>query len=185
MAETITMANRHSNLPAACRLGQTQYEPLPPMARFVFRGDEPARQTLARALGVKYPDTLRAESNDKLSLLWQGPDECLILGSAEEKDKISGMIQNAFRDLPHSLVDVSHRNVGLLLEGPDVETLLASAVQLDLSLPQFPIGMTTRTLLAKADITLWRQSAQRFHVDAWRSFSPYIFGILKEAARGL
>lgn len=185
MAETITMATHHSNMPSSFRLGQTRFEPLPPMARFVFRGDEQARATVGQALGIKFPDTLRVETAGDLSILWQGPDEFLILADAAKKNSFTDMIESACHDIPHSLVDVSHRNVAFLLEGADVETLMATAIQLDLSLPHFPIGMTTRTLFSKADITLWRQRAQRFHVEVWRSFSPYVVGILKEGARGL
>lgn len=185
MADSIVMATRHNNLPSSFRLGQTQFEPLPPMARFVFRGDEQAREKVGQALGVTFPVSLRANTTNDISVLWQGPDEFLVLGNEDKKSSLTAPIESACRDLLHALVDVSHRNVGFVLEGPDVELLLATAIQLDLSLPHFPIGMTTRTLFAKADITLWRQAAERFHVEVWRSFLPYVIGLLREGARGL
>jgi sarcosine oxidase subunit gamma len=43
--------------------------------------------------------------------------------------------------------------------------------------------MCTRTVLAKAEIVLWRTAAQSFHVEAWRSFLPYVWAFLAEAAR--
>ena len=60
------------------------------------------------------------------------------------------------RGVFHSLVDVSHRQVGIVLEGPGAARLLAAGCPLDLDLRAFPVGMSTRTLLVKAEIGLWR-----------------------------
>lgn len=185
MGEVIVIAQRHSNLPVACRLGKTLCEPVPAMARFVFRGDPAAQTAAGQALGVPFAAPLRASEGHAISIQWQGPDEFLIIAETDRKDRISEAIETACAETPHSLVDVSHRNIALKLHGPDVTTLLATSVQLDLSVEAFPIGMTTRTLFAKADITLWRQSEDCFHVEIWRSFLPYVFGILGEGARGL
>ena len=54
---------------------------------------------------------------------------------------------------------------------------------LDLDPAAFPVGMATRTLFTKAEIVLWRQGADTFHVEVWRSFAPYLHGLLAEAAR--
>jgi sarcosine oxidase subunit gamma len=43
--------------------------------------------------------------------------------------------------------------------------------------------MCTRTVLAKADITLWRTQADAFHLEVWRSFAGYAGGLLHEIAR--
>lgn len=185
MGEAIIMAQRHSNLPAAYHLGGTRFDPLPPMARFVFRGPADAQAKAGHVVGVQFPGTLRASSEGMISVHWQGPDEFLIIAPADCKDSMFNAIEAACGDTPHALVDVSHRNEGFTLEGPDVEILLATAVQLDLSLATFPIGMSTRTLFAKADITLWRQGKDRFYIEVWRSFLPYVNGILNEGSRGL
>jgi sarcosine oxidase, subunit gamma len=42
--------------------------------------------------------------------------------------------------------------------------------------------MCTRTVLAKADITLWRTRDDAFHLEVWRSFSAYVTGLLSEIA---
>ena len=57
------------------------------------------------------------------------------------------------------------------------------ACPLDLDLREFPIGMCTRTVFAKADIVLWRTRAEAFHVEVWRSFAGYVTGLLGEIAR--
>jgi sarcosine oxidase subunit gamma len=59
---------------------------------------------------------------------------------------------------------------------------LSISTPLDLDLAEFPVGMCTRTVLAKADIVLWRTRPDVFHLEVWRSFAGYVTGILAEIA---
>jgi sarcosine oxidase subunit gamma len=86
-------------------------------------------------------------------------------------------------DAPHALVNISHRQFALEISGPHAATILSGACPLDLHLHGFPVGMCTRTVLAKADIVLWRIREDAFHVEVWRSFSGYVTGVLREIAR--
>ena len=94
-------------------------------------------------------------------------------------------LEQALGDLPHSLVDVSHRQVGLVIAGPHAATVLAAGCPLDLDRSAFPLGMCTRTVLAKAEIVLWRIADDGFHLEVWRSFAAYVSGLIAEAAREL
>ena len=67
--------------------------------------------------------------------------------------------------------------------GPHAATILSGGCPLDLDLAEFPIGMCTRSVFAKADIVLWRTRADAFHLEVWRSFSGYVTGLLSEIAR--
>ena len=60
--------------------------------------------------------------------------------------------------------------------------LLNAGVPLDLDLAAFSIGVATRTLLAKADILLWRRGGERFRLEVARSFYAYVVDILAQAA---
>lgn len=184
MVEALTMIERHGVLPPDIAFPHAVFKAVPPMTRFVFRGDAAACAAAGAALGIDFPPALRAAIGHKRAVLWQGPDEFLVLAEDAEQKGVWEQIETALGDIPHSLVDVSHRNVAFTLEGEGVEALLSTAVMLDLSLEQFPVGMTTRTLFAKADVTLWRQDRQRFHVECWRSFASYVTGLLAEGARG-
>jgi sarcosine oxidase subunit gamma len=163
-------------------LGGVKLYALPVLARFVLRSRPDGFRVSAQALGIAPPDPLRVSSNKDRHILWQGPDEWLLLAQVEEIQTIRSLMSDAMADYPHSLVDISHRNHAFLLVGAEVEYLLASACMLDLSLNAFPVGMTTRTLFGKADITLWRKDKITFHVELWRSFAPYVIGLLKQAA---
>lgn len=156
-------------------------EPAAPAARFVFRGRETAIAAVGDLYGVALPRlACRAAVAGDRAALWLGPDEWLLL--APEAD--GPAIVAAFTGLAaaHSLVDVSHRNAALTLSGDRICEVIAAGCPLDLDLAAFPVGMSTRTLLAKAEVVLWRRAPDRFRLECGRSFAAYVHGILADAA---
>lgn len=87
-----------------------------------------------------------------------------------------------FGEIPHSLVDISHRQTGIAVSGT-AAGMLNAGCPLDLDLAAFPAGMCTRTLFMKAEIVLWRTDAERFHLEVWRSFAPYVWEMLTVVGR--
>ena len=83
-----------------------------------------------------------------------------------------------------AVVDVSHRQVGLLLDGPGAADVLAAGCPLDLHTAAFPPGMCTRTVFGKAEIVLWRLE-DGFHVEVWRSFAAYVGALILEAGSSI
>lgn len=158
--------------------------PLPPAARFILRARPAGQVAAAPALGLTLPAVpCRASTAGARAALWMGPDEWLILVPEADAAALPGAVAAALGAEPHSLVEVSHRQAALLLTGPEAATVLNTGCALDLDPAAFPVGMCTRTLLGKADIVLWRTADHSFHVEAWRSFLPYVWGFLEEAAR--
>ena len=164
----------------------------PPALRFVLHADAHARRAAAPAWGVGFAEeSCRAVVEGTRATLWLGPDEYLLLGRADGSDAdiveselaAAEAIELALVDLPHALVNISHRQFGLEVSGPHAATILNGACPLDLDLSEFPVGMCTRTVLAKADIVLWRTDDDAFHLEVWRSFSGYVTGLLGEIAR--
>ncbi len=128
-------------------------------------------------LGFALPrEACRAAGADGRHALWLGPDEWLLLAPVEAK--LDRTLAFAIGDLPHSLVEVSHRQLGLQLEGAHAAAALSVGCPLDLDLAAFPVGMCTRTLVAKAEVVLWRTGETCFHIEVWRSFSPYLWQYL-------
>jgi|SRR5581483_4961833 len=160
---------------------------LAPMERYVLRGGDEVTRAAGKALGLDISTracraaTSGSSSPTPLAALWLGPDEQLLLGP--EGGNIASALAPSLRDLPHSLVDVSHRQTALEVSGSQATTLLSTGCPLDLDLAFFPVGMCTRTVLAKAEIVLWRTSEHVFHIEVWRSFAAYVSGFLAEAAR--
>ena len=158
--------------------------PLGPMTRFVLRGDAAARAIAGHAFGIDLPEqACRAAQSGSRAALWLGPDEYLLLAAEAELAAIRTDFAAALAGHPHSLVDVSHRQVGVVVQGPRAEWLLESQCPLPLNLRDFPVGMCTRTVFAKTEIVLWRTAERRFHVEVWRSFSQYLVALLGEVAR--
>jgi sarcosine oxidase subunit gamma len=157
---------------------------LPPTVRFVVRGREAAIEAAAAPLGFALPRAAcRAAGVGNRAALWLGPDEWLILVSGAEGAALGAALENAMADRPHALVDVSHRQDGLTVAGRQATVVLNAGCPLDFDPDAFPIGMCTRTVLAKAEIVLWRTGADAFRVEAPRSLLPYVRGFLREAAR--
>ncbi|MBV8107685.1 MAG: sarcosine oxidase subunit gamma family protein [Hyphomicrobiales bacterium] len=169
-------------LPAGDRFALAE---TPPAARFVFRGGEAARAACSAAFGAELPARLGlGGERERRAALWLGPDEWLLIAEGADSASLGAEIEAALVSAPHSLVDVSHRQIGLLVSGPVAARALSAGCPLDLHLSAFPVGMATRTIFDKAEIALWRRGATAFHVEVWRSFAPYLVAALAEAARG-
>jgi sarcosine oxidase subunit gamma len=162
---------------------------LPPAARWVLHGDARARALAAPVWGVGFSDTAcRALRSGERATLWLGPDEYLLLDLAAGAEPdgalaTAAFIETALRETPHALVDVSHRQFALEVSGLHAEVILRGGCPLDLDISDFPVGMCTRTVFAKADIVLWRTRSDAFYLEVWRSFAGYVGGLLQEIAR--
>jgi sarcosine oxidase subunit gamma len=159
---------------------------LPPATRYVLRGGTAVRAAVETAFGIALPiDACRAVASGERAALWLGPDEWLLLAPEAQTSAVASALGAALAKLPHSLVDVSHRQCALSVSGPEAATLLAAGCPLDLDASAFPIGMCTRTVLAKAEVVLWRIGEQAFHIEVGRSFVAYVSQFLAEAAHGM
>lgn len=138
--------------------------PGPALSRAILRG---------RPVGDVPQEPCRAIVSGDRAALWLGPDEWLLLAPDGEAIAVADA---------DSLVDVSQRQLSLIVAGADAAQVLNGAVPLDLSLGAFPVGMCTRTICEKAEIVLWRTAPERFHIEAGRSFMPYVSDLLHAIA---
>ena len=163
--------------------GRAKAYPLPFATRLNLRGGADVVRPVAEVFSVAPPTKpLSSAAAGERAALWLGPDEWLLLAE-EAAAGLAEKLDEALTGVFHSLVDVSHRQVGIALEGPGAPRLLAAGCPLDLDLGAFPVGMSTRTLLVKAEIGLWRRGESAFRIEVGRSFTPYVARILLEAAR--
>jgi sarcosine oxidase subunit gamma len=160
---------------------EVSFHLLPQVARWSVRAGEAAAGEIEHAFGVALPrEACRAASDGVRSALWLGPDEWLLLAPEGE----AATIDVALRAVsPASVVDISHRQVAIAVTGTRAAQVLNAGNPLDLHATAFPVGMCTRTVFAKAEIVLWRTGPEAFHVEVWRSFAPYVLGLIEEAAR--
>ena len=157
----------------------------PPAARFILRGSEAVRVACGMVFGADLPSELGAAGEgDKRAALWLGPDEWLLTADGEDATAIGDVLETVLEGTAHSLVDVSHRQIGLIASGPAAARVLNSGCPLDLDPHAFPVGFATRTVFDKVEMVLWRRAEAAFHIEIWRSFAPYLAASLAEAARG-
>ncbi len=160
--------------------------PLPPLTRLLLRGGSDALAAALAALGLPFTEAAcRAVSQSDRSALWLGPDERLLLAPQQQLIELTELLREALAGRAHCLVDVSHRQCALEVSGPQAAVVLNCGCPLDLDAHAFPVGMCTRTVLAKAEIVLWRSGERSFHVEVWRSFAAYVSKVLALAAREL
>jgi len=156
----------------------------PPAGRLLLQGEAPARAAAAAVWGVEFAEQpCRACTLGTRATLWLGPDEHLLWQESRDAALPIAELEDALADQPHSLVDISHRQIALEISGAHAPVILAGACPLDLDLRRFPVHMCTRTVLAKAEIVLWRTAPQVFHIEVWRSFQNYAEALLREIGR--
>jgi len=152
----------------------------PAFARYSLRASDTVLPRIADALGFALPQTAcRSTSVVARHALWLGPDEWLLLCAPD--DKLGEELAAALSGSPYSLVDVSCRQIALIIDGARAADLISAGCPLDLGSGAFPIGMCTRTLFGKAEIVLWRTGEAQFHMEVWRSFAGYVWGVLEAA----
>ncbi|MEO5808135.1 sarcosine oxidase subunit gamma family protein [Devosia sp.] len=161
--------------------GDATLVPAPAATRFILRGAA-AVDAVGKAFGVALPTRpCRAESSGDHAALWLGPDEWLLLAPVAETETLQATLNQAVAGIACAVVDISHRQTAVLLQGAGATAILNAGTPLDLSLTAFPVGMAVRTIFEKAEIVLWRNGETSFHIEVWRSFAPYVVALLKAA----
>ena len=169
-------------LPSGARFALAE---APPAARFILRGGEAVRVACGMVFGADLPSQLGlAGEGEGRAALWLGPDEWLLTADGADAAAVADLLESVLEGTAHSLVDISHRQIGLVASGPAAARVLNAGCPLDLGLKACPVGFATRTVFEKAEIVLWRRAEATFHVEVWRSSAPYLAASLAEAARG-
>jgi sarcosine oxidase subunit gamma len=102
---------------------------------------------------------------DERTVLWLGPDEWLVLGGREED--YSGA---------SAAVDVSANRTLLELTGEGSADVLASGCSVEVE-----PGRCAQTLLARAQVILFRPEPDRWWILVRPSFAPYLRAWLEDA----
>jgi sarcosine oxidase, subunit gamma len=140
-----------------------------PMRRYALRARDPAvlAAVIDRALPAKIGET-------EGGIACLGPDE-FYARLPVHRTLPGGAGQ------PVSIVDVSARAVGIVVEGERAIDLLAAGCPLDLA--RFAIGRTTRTIFETVEIIVTHETDARWHVEVWRSFAPWLWQALGIAVK--
>ena len=151
---------------------------LAPCGRYVLRAAAARIAEVAAFYGWPGPDKmLRARRSGGRSSLWLGPDEWLLLDEPGE----ASPAPSAASGIAHSWVNVSERQAALQIAGPTATEWLAAACPLDLAIESFAVHACTRTVFGRCEIVLWRTDQDSFRLECWRSYLPYVQGLLQSA----
>ncbi|WP_103173601.1 sarcosine oxidase subunit gamma [Paracoccus sp. SY] len=152
-------------------------EDLAPALRLSLRVKPAHRATLGQALGLDLPTRVGAcKVAGGTEALCLGPDEWLI--TAPEGTDLASPACAVYATAPHSLVDISDREITLRLSGPAVLDLLAACCPRNVA--AMPVGSAARTVFDSATVILWRDGPTDFRMDIWRSFVPHVRSLLSQ-----
>ena len=155
---------------------------LPFIGKFSLRCRTADRLALAAALELELPGRIGGLTNTgKRRALRLGPDEWMLYCEASDRAAVTLACEKIYDSAPHSLVDVSHREVGIEISGPEAEALLNTGCPRNLD--EIKPGQGTRTLFDAATVVLVREAPDRFSMHVWRSFFPHVRGLLAAAER--
>lgn len=162
------------------RAARVTVQPAP--GRLSLRARSAALPALGAALGLTLPERIgQRAAGDGTEAICLGPDEWTILSPA---DAVPGLIAAAAGvDQPHSLTDISGREVTLLIDGPRAAELLTLGCPRDID--AIAAGEGRRTVFDGATVVLWRDGENSFRMDIWNSFAGHLGQFLETGAREL
>lgn len=143
----------------------------PDVKRYNIRGRDPA--LIEATTGLDLPRVIGETKGDVAML---GPDEWLAL---LPPDRVLPLCA----EHPLSIVDVSDRQIGVIVEGAAAIDILSAGCPLDLAL--WPIGRGSRTIFELVEVVIIREGVQRFRLEVWRSFAPWLIAALETASNNL
>lgn len=151
---------------------------LAPVARFSLRARAADLPALGQALGLDLPQTIgdRARAGTT-GVLCLGPDEWHILAAETDAAGLASACAAIYDATPHSLTDISDREVSVLIEGPAASELLTLGCPRDID--RIAPGRGCRTVMDGVTVLLRRDAPDRFRLDIWRSFAPHVIDLLR------
>jgi sarcosine oxidase subunit gamma len=156
---------------------------LAPQARLSLRarGDLTA---LNAALGLALPDRIGSRvAAGEIEAMRLGPDEWTVLASISAVDGLIAACSGVYASHPHGLVDISGREVTLLIEGPRAAELLTLGCARDID--TIAVGEGRRTIFDGVTVVLWRDAENRFRMDIWNSFASHLGHLLETGCKEL
>lgn len=139
---------------------------------------------LEAALGLALPGRIGQRSQaGALQAMRLGPDEWILQATEAGIAGIQSACAALYASHPHSLVDISGREVTLLVAGPRAAELLSIGCPRDIDM--IAVGEGRRTLFDGATVVLWRDAPDAFRMDAWNSFAPHLADLLVTGCREL
>lgn len=166
---------------AVSRPGTLSIRPVADAARFSLRIAAPGLAEASKAFGLALPAKIGGivAAGGKIAVRL-GPDEWHLIAPVAGQAAVEQGFAAFYASVPHSLVDIGHREVGIEVEGAGAALALQSSVPFDVE--AMPAGTGCRTVLDKAQIVLLREREDRFRIEVWSTFATHVWGLLEAAS---
>lgn len=133
---------------------------------------------VARQLQVNAPIAVRAHRQGRITWLWQGPHEWLLLSDEMDGPSLAAHLGEKLRGITAAAIDVSDRILTLEISGPAAAALICKATSLDLA--QLGPPGCCRTRFAGLHASLFRLSgSQDYGLIVDRALSVYLHSWLQ------
>lgn len=143
----------------------------------------PAANAIEGVLGTALPRWAGdVTSNGQHSVLWQGPDEWLVV-SRMSADALVAELQESVAGAHAAVVDVSANRTVLELRGAAARAVLQKGCPLDLHPRAFAPGLAVATTLARIPLVLWQVGPDSYRLLPRSSFAEYVARWLLDAAQ--
>lgn len=127
----------------------------PFLGKLVLRGDgEGFRDAVRGVLQTDLPPPLQFTTADACTVLWQGPDQWLVVGDPDDTKARESALRGAVDGIHAAVTDVSSGTTVLRLSGPAARDVLYKGCALDLDPPAFAKGSCAPTRIAAFAVTL-------------------------------
>ena len=163
-----------------------------PVAKINLRGNLENKEFVSKVgkiLGIILPnDACGTSKKEKITSLWLGPDEWLIVSN----DEISKETNNY--ELEHLLFDeISKTNLGAVtnvtdhftifsLSGSNIYEVLSKGSPFDFESKNFGDNKVVQTILNHVDVTIHKKSENNVDLYVRRSFANYLWDWIKDSA---
>jgi len=158
---------------------------LPHLGYLVLRGkadDAAFMQAVADVLGQALPtQPMAVLSTSAGAVLWQSPDEWLLVCKRSRRDSLLAALGSALQDQFAQVVDNSGGLTTLRLAGTEHMRLLRHMGPYDFE--SLAVGRSASTVVSKAGITVVRSDAKGVLLVFRRSFADYIWRLLERTAQ--
>lgn len=141
-------------------------------------------QHIGAAIGCKLPRKIgESLTAGDLEIACLGPDEWVLVAKAEAGSKITADLAAIYDQHPHSLTDVSGREITFDISGEKAVDLIEIACPRNID--EFSVGTARRTVFDGVTVTLWRVAEDHFRMDVWNSFALYLAQTFDTASKEL
>ncbi len=137
-------------------------------------------------LSIEIPVTPLSVNTSKIwqaQVLWQSPDEFLVILPLSKKDAFFQKAQHAFKGIFAAVVDISGGFVCIELSGTRYLDVLQKVSEYEFNKHNFPMNKTVVTFLGEALCIFLRIDPEKILILLRFSFADYCWRLLEHASR--